>query len=58
MPIEIRELIIKTEIRTMSSDSTDRHSLHEDDFASLKMQLLESCKRMISEVNRKTRYNR
>lgn len=58
MPIEIRELIIKTEIRTTSPDSTGMHNMHEDDFTSLKMQLLESCKRMITEINRKTRYNR
>lgn len=58
MPIEIRELTIKTEIRTTMSDTTETKSISEEDFSVLKLQLLESCKRMISDVNRRVKYNR
>ncbi|MEP0264348.1 DUF5908 family protein [Dokdonia sp.] len=58
MPIEIRELTIKTEIRTTMSDATVTKSISEEDFTVLKLQLLDSCKRMISDVNRRTKYNR
>lgn len=57
MPIEIRELIIKTEIRT-TIDSNESKPLCEDDISALKLALLESCKRMISDQNRKTHFNR
>ncbi|MFT5890105.1 MAG: hypothetical protein ACI9Y7_000194 [Dokdonia sp.] len=57
MPIEIRELIIKTEIRT-TIDSNVTKEIQEEDISALKLQLLESCKRMISDQNRKTHFNR
>ncbi|MEP2935620.1 MAG: DUF5908 family protein [Gilvibacter sp.] len=54
MPIEIRELVIKTEVRTetagLSNDQTQQE-LYE-----LKQQLLDDCKRLISEI--KTREKR
>ena len=46
MPIEIRELIIKTEIASANSHST---AVQEQDLSLLKKQLLEECKRIIVE---------
>ncbi len=55
MPVEIRELIIKTEIRT-EADKTS--SLNDNDVHLLKEELLEMCKRMLSEGVKKTNYRR
>ena len=57
MPIEIRELIIKTEVRT-TIDSTIENDKKAEDFMAMKLELLESCKRMISDLNKKTHFNR
>ncbi len=56
MPIEIRELIIKTEIasRDRSADTV----IKETEMHILKKQLLEECKRMITEKTRKNLYKR
>lgn len=50
MPIEIRELIIKTEIASVNSQ---QQGLQEQDLGLLKKQLLEECKRMVMENTRK-----
>ncbi|WP_417237177.1 MULTISPECIES: DUF5908 family protein [Flavobacteriaceae] len=55
MPVEIRELIIKTEIRTETEKPT---SLEEQNFNVLKEELVEMCKRMLSEGVKKTNYRR
>lgn len=56
MPIEIRELIIKTEI----SSTSGRHSggVKEKELNLLKKQLLEECKRIISENTKRSDYKR
>lgn len=56
MPIEIRELIIKTEIRT--SDQKDQNSINKEDIANLKRYLLEECKRIITKDKRRNHYKR
>lgn len=56
MPIEIRELIIKTEIS--SRNKVNDVSIKETEFYHLKKQLLEECKRMITEKTKKNSYKR
>lgn len=56
MPIEIRELIIKTEIFSGTKHSPS--SIKEEDIVFFKKQLLEECKRMISEKTKKHNYKR
>lgn len=46
MPIEIRELVIKTEI--FSGQRNDAPEIGIKDLENLKMQLLEECKRIIA----------
>ncbi|MEE4000446.1 DUF5908 family protein [Tenacibaculum sp. FZY0031] len=55
MPVEIRELVIKTQIITEKEQST---SFEEQDFNVLKEELMEMCKRMLTEGVRKTNYRR
>lgn len=55
MPVEIRELVIKTEIRTETEKLT---SFEEQDFNVLKEELINICKRMLSEGIKKTNYRR
>jgi len=52
MPIEIRELIIKTEISSATANSSG--GVKEKDFQLLKKQLLEECRRIISENTKKS----
>lgn len=47
MPIEIRELIIKTEIT--SAGNNPQVILKEKDLQALKKQMLEECRRIVSE---------
>lgn len=47
MPVEIRELIIKTEIST--GDRNSLSGIKEEDFRALKKQVLEECKKIIAE---------
>ena len=47
MPIEIRELIIKTEIA--SAGNTAQAMLKEKDLQALKRQMLEECRRIVTE---------
>ncbi|MEM0577648.1 MULTISPECIES: DUF5908 family protein [Flavobacterium] len=56
MPIEIRELIIKTEIS--SRDNFKDSNAKEAEIQLLKKQLLEECKRMIAERTKKNSYKR
>lgn len=56
MPIEIRELIIKTEIVSLNTKSTI--GIKDKEIIMLKSQLLQECKRLISEKNRENSYKR
>ena len=56
MPVEIRELIIKTAIS--SADNNARGRVAEKDLNILKKQLLEECRRIISENTKRDSYNR
>jgi len=56
MPIEIRELIIKTEI--INADQKYSPAIKEKDLVLLKKQLLQECKSLISESNKKNSYKR
>ena len=56
MPIEIRELIIKTEI---VSTNTKHSAVAKDrELSILRKQLLEECKRLIAEKNQENTYKR
>ncbi|MCM0668899.1 DUF5908 family protein [Flavobacterium tyrosinilyticum] len=56
MPIEIRELVIKTEIVT---NNTKNSALtKEREISILRKQLLEECKRLIAEKNQENSYKR
>ncbi|WP_158530863.1 DUF5908 family protein [Tenacibaculum sp. E3R01] len=55
MPVEIRELIIKTEIKTKSDENI---SLKENEFLVFKEEILETCKRMLTEGVKKINYRR
>ena len=55
MPVEIRELIIKTSISAGNNASA---KVMEKDLNTLKKQLLEECKKIILENTRKDSYNR
>lgn len=56
MPIEIRELVIKTEIKTVHENLHKKRNAH--DTSALKNELLDTCKRMISEAQKRGKYNR
>lgn len=56
MPIEIRELVIKTEIKTVHENVHTKRNMH--DTSILKNEVLESCRRMISEAQKREKYNR
>ncbi|MEM6719505.1 MAG: DUF5908 family protein [Bacteroidota bacterium] len=56
MPIEIRELVIKTEIKTVHENLNTKRSAY--DSSKLKNEVLESCRRMISEAQKREKYNR
>ncbi|WP_366125125.1 DUF5908 family protein [uncultured Winogradskyella sp.] len=56
MPIEIRELIIKTEVNT--NDKYNQNGISKDDITNLKRQLLEECKRIITKSKRRNNYKR
>jgi len=46
MPVEIRELIIKTEISTANQNS--KAGINEQEITALKKELLDECKRIVS----------
>ncbi|QSW89343.1 MULTISPECIES: DUF5908 family protein [Flavobacterium] len=56
MPIEIRELVIKTEI--VSSHNKSNSAAKEKELSLLRKQVLEECKRLISEKNQENSYKR
>ncbi|PIF29793.1 hypothetical protein CLU81_0177 [Flavobacterium sp. 9] len=56
MPIEIRELIIKTEIVTTNAKNSA--VAKERELSILRKQLLEECKRLIAEKNQENSYKR
>lgn len=56
MPIEIRELIIRTEISV--SDRNNQSGIKEKDLHLMKRKLLEECKRMISADLKRDIYKR
>ncbi|WP_394775604.1 DUF5908 family protein [Flavobacterium sp.] len=56
MPIEIRELIIKTEI--VSTNAKNSAIAKEKEISILRKQLLEECKRLIAEKNLENSYKR
>ncbi|WP_316821912.1 DUF5908 family protein [Pedobacter gandavensis] len=56
MAIEIRELIIKTEISVR--DRNYESGINEEELRQLKKQVLEECKRFIAERTKKTSYKR
>lgn len=56
MPVEIRELIIKTEIST--ADGNYASGMKEEDLYLLKKVLLEECKKMIIERTKKNSHKR
>ncbi|WP_323789883.1 DUF5908 family protein [Psychroserpens sp.] len=56
MAIEIREVIIKTEIRT--SNSKEQYRRSQGDMDSVKKELLEECKRMLLETTKRKIYKR
>ncbi|WP_442266829.1 DUF5908 family protein [Tenacibaculum sp. ZS6-P6] len=55
MPVEIRELIIKTEIKTAVEQSS---TIQDIDLSVFKEEIIEMCKRMLSEEVRRTSYRR
>lgn len=56
MPVEIRELIIKTEI--VVNGQNYRSGIKEEELKQLKLQLLEECKKMIVERIKKNNNKR
>ena len=56
MPVEIRELIIKTEVRSQL-DGNHPH-MNEEDISGLKEDILSACKRMIQEKSKKNQFKR
>jgi Family of unknown function (DUF5908) len=56
MPIEIREIIIKTEISV--NESNQALSIKEKELSTLKSQLLEELKRITGEQSKKKVYKR
>ncbi|WP_394332084.1 DUF5908 family protein [Kordia zhangzhouensis] len=56
MPIEIRELIIKTEIKTVHENVHSKRTVQ--DSTKLKDEVLEMCRRMILEAQKREKYNR
>ena len=56
MPIEIRELIIRTEISARTRNG--QVQTDEKDLNAMKEKLLDDCKKIISQTLKKDRYNR
>jgi len=57
MPVEIRELIIKTSI-SINERITTVSAIKEKELDTLKKQLLDECKRMIAGSTQKSSYKR
>jgi hypothetical protein len=56
MPIEIREIVIKTEISTGQRNGNG--AIKDKDLNAFKKQLLEECRRMLAETAKKQTYKR
>ncbi len=56
MPVEIRELIIKTEVRSV--EQNEKNVFSRKDIIELKKQLLIACKRMVLEQTKKSNFKR
>ena len=56
MPIEIREIVIKTEI--FSSGKGPSAGIKEKELNTLKRALLDECKKMVAEQGKKNSYQR
>lgn len=56
MPIEIRELVIKTEIQTKSVD--ERTIVQYEELRTFKKQLLEECKRLLQKQSKRNSHKR
>ncbi|NOQ72958.1 MAG: hypothetical protein GQ574_13195 [Crocinitomix sp.] len=56
MPVEIREIVIKTVIHT--KDATVNTNRNEVETEALKQELLDACKRMINQNVKRTAYKR
>ncbi len=56
MPIEIRELIIRTEIS--AAGKINQAEVNERDFSAMKEKLLDECKKIIAANMKKDRYKR
>jgi len=56
MPIEIRELIIKTEIRTKDGD--ERSAVQYEELRTFKKQLLEECRRLLQRQSKRNYHER
>jgi hypothetical protein len=56
MPVEIREVIIKTEISSI--DKSRSGAAKEKELTVFKRQVLEECKRMLAVSTKKTGYKR
>jgi hypothetical protein len=56
MPVEIRELIIKTEVRSV--EQNENNVFRHEDITELKSELLSACKRMILEQTKRSNFKR
>jgi hypothetical protein len=56
MPVEIRELVIKTEVRTANHHA--QNSMRSEDISHLKSEMLDVCKRMILEGSKRANNKR
>ena len=52
MPVEVRELVIKTEIVT--TDKAAQSQMQSKDITELKNELLEACRKMLTAQHRRT----
>ena len=57
MPVEIRELVIKTEVRSQTHQTMSNASIHTEDILEMKKEIMAACKRMILEQKKRT-YNK
>lgn len=60
MPVEVRELIIKTEIKTRSVDHAGEKPINLDhkDIKALKQQIIHECKRLFKNKSQRDSFNR
>ncbi len=62
MPVEIRELVIKTEVYkngdNIARNKRDIAQLSEQEMINLKLEIYKECKRLIKESTRRDKYKR